>query len=199
MRECEPWTIHSDLTRDRLIEIGRLIRQGRNDALDRFDASIGDDAWTLGCCAFQFQRHRILMACVDDRFTWLSVIDSSKQFVFGVGAVPMRFYRGAADDPSERTLRQSYPELRQLSLFPDDIEAREYAHRLAIETDLDGAITGIKYVAMSGDTPKFFWDIPLIGTVAPIRPIAGDPAPGVHLPAPEVELADEDQDKTKKR
>ncbi|MEJ1968480.1 MAG: hypothetical protein WDN03_07600 [Rhizomicrobium sp.] len=118
------------------------------------------------------------------RFPWLSLVDPSKQFIFKIGGVPMRFYRGAAEEPSARTLQQSYPELSQLSLFPKEAEARDYAHRLAVETDIEGAVTAIKYVALSDEGPEFYWDIPLSGSVAAIRPIGEKPAEGVELPAP---------------
>ncbi len=198
MREREPWTIHADLTQPRLVDVARLILRGRNDALDRFNPGIGDDSWTLGCSAFQFQRHQILTACVAGRFPWLSLVDPSKQFIFKIGGVPMRFYRGAAEEPSARTLQQSYPELSQLSLFPKEAEARDYAHRLAVETDIEGAVTAIKYVALSDEGPEFYWDIPLSGSVAAIRPIGEKPAEGVELPAPVIQLADDDEDQAQK-
>jgi hypothetical protein len=194
MREREPWSIHPDLTSDRLIAIGQLILQGRNDALDRHDPDVGADPWTLGCNAFQYQRFQISKAVTDGSFPWLSIIDPSMQFVFRIGAVPMRFYRGEADDPTPRTLRQSFPELRQFSLFPKGTEARDYTHRLAVETDIDGAVTSIKYVATNGDTPEFFWDIPLTASVAPIRPVDENPAGGVELPPPTVELPGEEDE-----
>src|SRR3546814_6324421 len=39
------------------------------------------------------------------------------QFVFSIGDVPARFYRGEPDEPNTRTLKQTFSELQQLSLF----------------------------------------------------------------------------------
>src|SRR5882724_9150369 len=110
-----PWEHHVALSRDRLIALAQLIRIGRNQALDRFDPSIGCTTWNLGCDAFSFQRHRIIEA--SEVIDWLEILDPGMQFVFSVGGVPVRFYRGEPDDPSERTLKQSFSELQQLSLF----------------------------------------------------------------------------------
>jgi hypothetical protein len=41
-----PWEHNPALTEDRLITIGQLIRQGRNDALDRYDPTVGCDGVT---------------------------------------------------------------------------------------------------------------------------------------------------------
>lgn len=194
MREREPWTIHPDLGRDRLIEVARLIAHGRNDALDRHDPNVGDNSWTLGCSAFQFQRFRISAACAGGALPWLSLIDPSMQFVFKIGSVPMRFYAGPAEEPNSRTLYQSYPELHQLSLFSRETEARAYTHRIAVETDIEGAVTAIKYVALDNDEPVFFWDIPLTAAVRTIHEVGTPLAEGVELPPPAIVVTGEDED-----
>ena len=184
-----PWDLHTDLTSDRLIEIGRLLRQGRNDALDRFDPSVGDDGWTLGCRAFQFARFQIIEAALGGKYEWLTLQDASRQLVFKVGAVPVRFYRGPADEPTTRTLQQSFPELRQLTLsFPEKSEARHYAYRFAVETDIDGFVTAVKFVALLGDTPVLTWEVPAGATVRALHVVEGAPVEGVDLPAPAVRV-----------
>lgn len=194
MREREPWTINPDLTSDRLAAVAQLISRGRNDALDRYEPEIGDDSWSLGCRAFQCQRHQILMAHKIGLFDWLAVLDPSKHFVFRIGDVPMRFYRGPAEEPNLRTMYQSFPELAQFSLFESNSEAPEYAHRLAIETDVDGSIIAVRYVALYNGVPEFYWDIPLAGIVTPIRLVDAAPTEGVDLPTPQVRLPGEEGD-----
>ena len=189
MRYTNPWDIHPDLSQERLVSVGQLLRLARNDALDRFDPNIGDDSWTLGCCAFQYGRHRISEAALSGRFSWLAVQDDSKHFVFRIGAIPVRFYRGAADEPTARTLQQSFPELRQLSLgFPEESVERNFAYRFAIETDTDGMILSISFVALLGDSPVLRWDIPLDAEIRPIHSIGGILAEGVELNAPTVRI-----------
>jgi hypothetical protein len=52
--------------------------------------------------------HRLKRAAESDEYPWLKVLDDSAHFVFVIGGnnqgVPVRFYRGPADGPTERTL-----------------------------------------------------------------------------------------------
>src|SRR5258708_6165736 len=129
-----PWEHHAALTSERLITVAQLIQTGRNQALDRFDPSIGCTTWNLGCDAFAFQRHQIIEASVT--IDWLEILDPGMQFVFTIGGLPIRFYRGEPDDPSERTLKQSFSELQQLSLFSAETLVKltaEPIYRFAVE------------------------------------------------------------------
>lgn len=184
-----PWELNAGLSADRLIRIAELIQTGRNRALDRFDGSIGCTGWTAGCEAFAFQRHEIIQAAAE--IDWLEILDSSMRFVFSVGGIPVRFYRGEPDDPNSRTLEQTFPELRQLSLFgPEELSklGNGRVYRFAVETDVDGSLTAISFVALDGETPVLVWPIPLDGSVTKIAPLwaAGDE--GVELPPPAVGL-----------
>jgi hypothetical protein len=195
MTTTAPWEIHPDLTSERLVAVARLISRGRNDALDRFDPSVGDDGWTLGCRAYQFGRFRVLEAIDSGDAPWLTVLDRTKQFVFKIGKVPVRFYRGPADEPNHRTLRQSYPELQQLAFgFASDAEGRDLAFRFAVETDFDGAITSVKFLGLRGETPVLCWEIPLAASSIRLFPIALQPAEGVELPRPTVKVLGHDED-----
>src|SRR3546814_10501931 len=55
---------------------------------------------------------------------WSSDVCSSDlatmQFVFSIGDVPARFYRGEPDEPNTRTLKQTFSELQQLSLRSEE-------------------------------------------------------------------------------
>lgn len=157
-----PWDYHKDLTEERLVAIGRLIVDGRQLAVELYDSDIGDDGWTLGCRASQFGRHRIL-AAVDGRvFSWLGVIDRSRRLIFTIGEVPVRIYRGEADDPTDRTLHQSLNELKQLGFsFDERDEGRDLAYRFAVETDIDGSALAVKFVGLRGETAVLNWDVPL--------------------------------------
>ncbi len=182
-----PWEHHAALARDRLITVGKLIERGRNHALDRFDSSVGCTPWTVGCEAFAFQKFEIEAAAIEEE--WLDVLDSSMQFVFSIGGVPVRFYRGEPDDPTARTLKQSFSELRQLSLFGADelvTLTAEPAYRFAIETDVDGALTAITFVVLAGETPVLTWQVPLDEAVTKISPLWIEGSDGVELPAPMV-------------
>lgn len=192
-----PWEHHPDLAEDRLITIAQLIQRGRNEALDRFNALIGCDGWTVGCEAYAFQKHQIIHAA--ESLDWLEILDPSMQFVFSVGSVPARFYRGGPEEPTNRTLKQSFPELDQLSLFSEDELAKlgsKPLYRFAVETDLDGSVSSISFVVLSGDTPISTWPIPLDGAVSKVAPLWVEGSQGVELPAPSVGIpgAKEDRD-----
>lgn len=182
-----PWEHHADLTRERLITIAQLIKKGRNDALDRYDPSIGCTGWTLGCEAFSFQKHQIAEASLS--IDWLEVLNPSMQFVFNIGSVPVRFYRGEPDDPNTRTLKQSYSELRQFSLFCTEelVNLTEQPlYRFAVETDIDGSLMAVTFVVLNGETPVLTWQVPLDEPVSKVSPLWVEGSDGVDLPAPSV-------------
>lgn len=193
-----PWEHDPALTENRLIKIGRLIRQGRNDALDRYDQALGCDGWTVGCEAFAFQKHQIIKAA---EFTdWLDILNPSMEFVFRIGGIPMRFYRGEATDPHERTLRQTFAELNQMSLFASEELGRpgsHLLHRFAVETDIDGSITRITFVVLDGATPLLTWIVPFDLPVTKISPLWVEGSEGVVLPFPPISVPRKD-DKEKK-
>lgn len=182
MTKTLPWDYHPDLTEERLAAIARLIAEGRQTAVELYDEEAGDNGWTLGCRAFQFGRARILRANDNRIFEWLGVIDRSLQLIFTIGEVPIRIYRGEAEEPTERTLRQGHNELRQLGFSFEDLdEGRELAYRFAIETDVDGSVLAIRFVGLRGETALLNYDVAFDG--------GGDGSGGIGQPATEsVEL-----------
>lgn len=192
-----PWDYHPDLTPERLTAVALLLRQGRHDAVERFDVEVGDDGWTLGCRAYRFGQFRILQADAEKRFPWLSILDSTLRFIFAVGLVPVRFYRGDAEEPSSKTCRVTFPELDQLTIaFPGE-EAHPMVYRFAVETDYDGSVLAIKFVGLRHQQVVLCWEVPLpIATVMTLAPITiGDE--GVDLPEPQVGLPGEDDEVAK--
>ncbi|MEO3470892.1 hypothetical protein AAFN86_03415 [Roseomonas sp. CAU 1739] len=162
MAKSYPWEYHPHLTEDRIVAVACLIVDGRQAAVERFDEEAGDNGWTLGCCAFQYGRARILRAVDDGTHDWLGVIDRSLQLIFTIGEVPVRIYRGEAEEPTIRTMRQSRNELRQLGFsFDDRDEGHDLAYRFAIETDIDGSVLAVKFVGLRGETATLNWDVPI--------------------------------------
>jgi hypothetical protein len=191
MSESKPWDFHAHLAHDALVAVAGLIAQGRSDALIRHNEEIGDDGWTLGCSAFQFARFQIKKAAGASGFEWLAIIDPTKQFIFQIGDVPVRFYKGDADQPSDRTLRQTFSELNQLAFTFGDEKGAGLAYRFAVETDFDGAITSIKFVGLRGESRVFVWDVPYTEAVS--LPLAAPATEGVDLPKPEVRVPGDDE------
>lgn len=181
-----PWDYHPDLTEERLVAVARMIVDGRQTAVELFDEEAGDNGWTLGCRAFQFGRARILRAVDEATYAWLKVLDRTLQLIFTVGEVPIRIYRGEAEEPTDRTRRQSLTELKQLGFsFDERDEGRDLLFRFAIETDFDGSVLAVKFVGLRGETAVLNWDVPL--TLNAETGAVGRPASeSVELEAPSV-------------
>jgi hypothetical protein len=184
-----PWLLHQDLTADRLMKVAGLIALGRSNALDRYDPEVGDNAWTLGCRAYAFGRHEIMKAIDDGGVPWLVVVDGGQQFTFRIGGVPVRFYRGPADDPHQRTLRQSFPELRQLSLaLTERPDLRGIIFRFAVETGIEGELERIIFFGMIDETVECYWEVPFSRALTVLHPVQERRDEGVQLPPPPVGL-----------
>jgi hypothetical protein len=161
-----PWDFHPALTEERLRICARMLAHARRDALAMASYEMGDDPWSVGCRAFAFGRHRLERAASSGDLPWLEVLDSSAHFVFVIGGngngVPVRFYRGAAEEPTERTLKRQEVEVQQLSLALGETAAEGLAFRLAVETDGAGRVDRVVFLALRGeDRVECFWPVPL--------------------------------------
>ncbi len=187
MSKVSPWDYHPDLTAERLRIVAQFIVEGRHAAVERHDEEAGDNGWTLGCRAFQFARARILRAIKDNIYPWLSAIDRSLQLIFKIGEVPVRIYRGDADEPTDRTLRQTYSELRQLGLlFEEQDQGRDLAYRFAVETHIDGTVASVHFVGLRGESAILNWEVPIDGFGRPVGTVGRPATEAVELPAPQV-------------
>ena len=160
-----PWDFHPALTEERLRICARMLAHARRDALAMASYERGDDPWSVGCRAFAFGRHRLERAASSGDYPWLEVLDDSAHFVFVIGGngngVPVRFYRGAAEEPTERTLRRQEVEVQQLSLALGETAAEGLAFRLAVETDGAGRVDRVVFLALRGeDRVECFWPVP---------------------------------------
>jgi hypothetical protein len=191
MTKQYPWDYHEDLTADRLAFVGALIADGRHAALSRYDVEAGDTPWTLGTCAFEFGRQRILRSAASGEQPWLQVIDNSLKLIFQIGEVPIRFYRGEPDEPTNRTLHQSFLELQQTSfIFADKGEGADLLYRFAVETDFDGSVLAITFVGLRGKQPVFSWNVPFEEYSDRVGAVGRPASAPVELPPPDVGLRD---------
>jgi hypothetical protein len=99
---------------------------------------------------------------------WLTVLPETQtlRFTFTIGPVPVKFYKGDADDVPQKHLRPSFAELRQLDLaFKSDGIDTTNLLRIAIEADFSGKTTAITLVEVeeSGEPVRVF-QIPLDAT-----------------------------------
>lgn len=163
--EKDPWDFHRDLTRERLIAIGAALLVSRNEVLDRREPDKGDDAYATGTRAFSWQCHAIREMDMGGTCPWLSLANSTQEFVFRIGEVPARFYRGDHERPSSRTLRQTFPELQQdrLPLGDDGWTTADIIWRFVIETFHDGEVERIMFCGFEAASarPVCVWEIPV--------------------------------------
>lgn len=156
-----PWEIHLALTEERLRLCGRLLAHARRDALAMARHELGDDAWSVGCRAYAFGRHRLRRVAEAGHHPWLRVLDESHHFVFLIEQVPVRFYRGPADEPTARTLRRQANEAEQLSLALGEAAAG-LVFRFAVETGESGEVERVVFLALRGEErTECFWPVPL--------------------------------------
>lgn len=192
-----PWDYHPDMTAERLASVARLLASGRGCALDRHEPAIGCDAWTLGVEAFNFGRHQINKAAGTPGFEWLTVPDSSRRLQFRMGSMPMRFYRGLATDPNPRMLVEAPIELEQ---YPLPLGAAALLDgckfRIAVETDEEGGVVQISFVAIRGVAVETIWPIPYEDSAPLLVGLGADLAEGRELPAPSVGLVGDAADKS---
>ena len=158
-----PWDLHPALTEERLAAAARLLARGREEAIRLADPFAGDDAWSIGCRAYSFSRHQFVNAARSGRYPWLRVLDETHHFVFLIEGVPVRFFRGDAEDPTKRTLRQQESEAEQLALALGGAEAEGLMFRLAVETGDGGEVRRVVFLALRGEEGRAecFWPIPL--------------------------------------
>ena len=136
---------------------------------------MGDDSWSIGCRAYAFGRQRLQRAAQRGVYNWLTVLDQSHHFVFMIENVPVRFFRGQADEPTARTLRRQVIEAQQLTMALGEEEADGLVFRLALEATAGGSVERVVFLALRGEDGQVecFWPVPLDG-----------PAPDVPGPVP---------------
>lgn len=189
----QPWELHPALTEERITACARLLARGRTDALAMADSWAGDDAWSIGCRAYSFSRNRLRRAAEAGRYPWLGVLDETHHFIFLIEGVPVRFFRGDADEPSKRTLRQQESEAQQLALALGGNDAAEgLMFRLAVETGEEGEVTRVVFLALRGEEGQVvcFWPVPGVVDAPAAEPqLRGgrerrNGAPSMQLPLP---------------
>ena len=164
-----PWDFHPALTEERLRICARILANARRDALAMASYEMGDDSWSVGCRAFAFARGRLKRAAEAGTYGWLRILDESHHFVFLIEQVPIRFYRGPADDPTARTLRRQEMEAEQLSLVLGNNMAEGLMFRFAVETGAAGGVERVVFLALRGESrTECHWPVPLeLRTVSP--------------------------------
>ncbi len=154
-----------------------MLANARRDALAMASYELGNDAWSVGCRAYAFGRSRLARAAGSGQHNWLGVLDESNAFVFLIEDVPVRFYRGLAEEPTTRALRRHAEEARQLSLALGEAAVEGLVFRLAVETGEGGRVERVVFLALRGEEGEAActWPVPLE------MPAAANSTPNVQL------------------
>jgi hypothetical protein len=162
-----PSDYHADLNDEYLAELATFFCATRSRTVASHDAAAGDDSWSLGCRAFARCRNLLNAKAASKEWDWLTILNPGKRFIFAIGSVPVRFYRGSYADAPRRTLAESPEELRQLSLaFPlSKSTAADLKWRFAIETDCFGEPSAVIFAGLAKEdgSPVCHWEIPFDG------------------------------------
>lgn len=188
-----PWEKFPALTEERLRIVAEMIRDVRHQVVLTHEPVLGDDEWVLGCRAYKRSCYAIAKGAVGEHKAWLSVIEDDVRrlardtmapavlnpelhFVFGIGETPLRFYRGSADEQTDKSLKRRYPEVTAYQAVLDFVGEPEFDNvlRLVVETDEQGEVARVVLVELDADgNPHVPYTIPLDTTapkVAQFRP-----------------------------
>ena len=168
----QPWELNSVLTADRLKQLASLIRDGRDDVIDRHDDEIGDTARSTGMRAYECSRSRIIRAVKDGKnWPWLGIVKPDGRFTFSIQSVPVRLYRGKPSCPEERRLIPSIEALRQMScLEPEVGDVAAVLWFFAIELDEMRYVERVTFVGFLEGQQISCWEIPLDERVVAFGP-----------------------------
>lgn len=182
--EKSPWDVHPELLEDRLVAVATILRDVRHNAIPYHEQEKGDSNWGLGTRVAERSWFALRDAAI--QYPWLNIINPSKHFVFAIGGVPFRFYKGLPEKPNTRVLARQFPEIRQHQHAFEFFQSEtEYFWRFAVETDYSGEVLRIVVAQMSevGDV-KSTWDVPLSGKVTALSLVSSAKPSGVELPSP---------------
>jgi hypothetical protein len=159
----EPWLSYPSLTKEHLVAIAALMREARDGAVLLHDPEAGDSSWSLGCRIYDRIMAQIRRASLT--MPWLTVLPETQtlRFTFAIGSLPLKFYKGDADDVPGKFLVRSFAELRQLKLaFPTHGVQSTHLLRIAVEPDASGNTSAVTLVEVeeSGRATRIY-EIPL--------------------------------------
>lgn len=183
-----PEELHPDLQWDRLQEVAQALVDIRDDVVSLHDPDAGDGSWSLGCRVYE--RSCNALRAMEEDTPWLAVqtAPNSLAFLFLIGVVPCRFYKGEADVRAAQVTRMRGDEVRQLEIaFPDDYPAMNCTWRFVVETTPEGGPLRVALTRVDGlGAPVADWTLWTRDGAAGVAPVQDVPPPVFDLPPPDV-------------
>ena len=192
-----PWDIHPEIQRDRLLFVGHLLRAIRHEALETHEVAKGESNWSLGCRVLERTNFALVQSQSPDR-PWFSILEAGRHFVFSIGGVPFRVYRGVAQPTKRSSLKRNHEEIHAQQLafgfMTEPTDDVNWVWRIAVETDESGHVirmTAFQALCLEADPDvadrvRNQWVIPLdeaISQGSNVTALRRDP---VELPPPAV-------------
>lgn len=161
----KPWEVIPNLQFDALKAVAALIRDTRDDVITLHDQDLGDTVKGTGLRAYECCRTKIIEAALHNSdMPWLGIIEPDGRFTFSINSVPVRFYRGSPNSPTERRLIPCPQALSQMELLNEEVgDASRILWFLAIETNQERYVDKVTFVGYYNDVQVSAVEIPLDG------------------------------------
>ena len=191
-----PWDYSVDLSQKRLTEMANYIAHIRDEVIELHDEELGDSRLSLGMRAYECCRKRIIRACNDKLFSWLSILTANRRFTFGIGNTPVRFTRNDPKYLPDKKLLVSEDAQEQMDLFVKNPYA-EIRWFFVFDTYYKSAADAVYFVGYS-ELGEIIckWQIPVEDNVTLISGVESFESQAVELEAPIVAVKKVDNDKT---
>lgn len=189
-----PSEITPAFTTDRLQVIADAITRVRRDALEIHQPEKGDNAWTFGCICYARTCAALGVLEASKEHDWLRVDAKGLACTILIEGEPLKFYKGDAEHPSDRSLRRGLEQaiLQGKLAFLKDEQAAEtegWFWLMAIETHEDGSVARIAVLQTNrAGEVRDTWFIPLEDGVVVATSATKREREGVELPPPVVGL-----------
>lgn len=189
-----PSEITPGFTTERLQMIARAIARVRRDALEAHQPEKGDNAWSFGCVCYVRTCAALSVLAASGEHSWLRLEVEGLACTILIDGVPVKFYKGDAEHPTDRSLRRGLEQaiLQGKLAFMEDEHAAEmegWFWLMAIETHEDGTVSRIAVLQTNrAGEIRGTWFIPIDERVTVATEATNQRREGVDLAPPAVGL-----------
>ncbi len=185
--DLQPADYVAAFTWDRLIAIATLLFNTRQRVAEDAKPELGDTRTGIGFRAWEQSKFAITKAAANDLADWLSISDEGPRFVFLLGMMPIRFYRGDSDEPvPENYADPSAEEMEQIEIALVSNAGVHFAgyYRMIVKANVVGFPQTTYLVGIDFDNRiRLAWEIPLdaAATTPIIVPLSPVPLPPLNV------------------